>query len=162
MSQRRRLVEWSDPAEIANAARALSGLEFVQKMRSGEIPAPPIALLVGQTMEEAEKGRVVMTLRPDEHLYNPIGAVHGGAIATILDSVMGCAVHTCLPKGTAYTTLEIKVNYLRAATVASGAFRAEGRATHVGRRSAVAHGELVDSRGKTIATASTTCLVFEI
>lgn len=159
---RRRVVEWEDPKLGAHAAREMSGIELFRKLQKGEVPAPPISHLIGQTIEEVEEGRVVMALHPDEHLYNPIGTVHGGVIATILDSVMGCAVHTTLPKGRAYTTLEIKVNYLRAVLADSGQLRAEGKAIHVGRRSAVAEGRLLDANGRTVATASTTCLVFDI
>ena len=129
----------------------MSGIELFRKVQAGEVPAPPISLLIGQTIEEVEEGRIVMALHPDEHLYNPIGTVHGGVIATILDSVMGCAVHTMLPKGRGYTTLEIKVNYLRAALVESGQLRAEGKAIHVGRRSAVAEGRLTDAQGQVLA-----------
>ncbi len=159
---RRRVVEWEDPQRGALLARQMSGIELFRKVQTGEVPAPPISLLIGQTIEEVEEGRIVMALHPDEHLYNPIGTVHGGVIATILDSVMGCAVHTMLPKGRGYTTLEIKVNYLRAALVESGQLRAEGKAIHVGRRSAVAEGRLTDAQGRLVATASTTCLVFDI
>ncbi len=103
-----------------------------------------------------------MNLTPAEYHYNPIGTMHGGILATLLDSVMGCAVHTTLPRGRAYTTLEIKVNYVRAVTDASGELAAEGRVVHTGRRSAVAEGKVTDAKGRLCATASTTCLVFDL
>lgn len=161
-SRRERIVRWEDPLVVARMARELSGIELFRSLLAGGGAPPPISQLMGQTLEEVEEGRIVMKLVPGEHLYNPIGMVHGGAMATLLDSVMGCAVHTMLPKGRAYTTLEIKVNYLRAITVDSGAISGEGRAVHVGRRSAVAEGKAFDSAGKLVATASTTCMVFDV
>ena len=136
-------------------------LSFLRGLRDGKFPAPPITQTLGFTLAEVDHGRAVFTGEPQARHYNPIGTVHGGAIATLLDSVMGCAVHTTLPKGRAYTSLEIKVNFLRAVTVETGAISAEGRAVHVGRRSAVAEGKAFDSAGKLVATASTTCLVFD-
>lgn len=159
---RTRAVEWEDPRKVMLMARDLSGIELFRKLLAGEGAPPPIMKLVGQTLEEVEEGRVVMRLEAGEWLYNPIGTVHGGAIATLLDSVVGCAVHTTLPKGRGYTTLELKVNYLRPVTVETGSIRAEGRAVHVGRRSAVAEGKAYDAAGKLVATASTTCLVFDM
>ena len=103
-----------------------------------------------------------MELRPDESQYNPIGSVHGGIIATVLDSVMGCAVHTKLPVGRGYTTLEIKVNYLRAVRDASGVMRAIGTVIHLGRQTAMAEARLVDEHGKLYAQSTTTCMVFDI
>jgi uncharacterized protein (TIGR00369 family) len=105
---------------------------------------------------------VVMRLTPAEYHYNPIGTMHGGILATLLDSVMGCAVHSTLPKGRAYTSLEIKVNYVRAVTNESGELSAEGNVVHGGRRSAVAEAKVVDAKGRLCATASTTCLVFDL
>jgi len=149
---RSRTVTWSDPKTLAAMAREYAGLDLFRKLMAGDGFAPPIMGLLGQTLEEVDQGRVVMKLEAGEWLYNPIGTVHGGAIATLLDSVMGCAVHTTLPKGRAYTSLEIKVNFLRA----------EGRAVHVGQRSAVAEAKAFDGAGKLVATASTTCLVFDL
>ncbi len=103
-----------------------------------------------------------MRMPAGEYLYNPIGSVHGGALATLLDSVMGCAVHSTLPAGRGYTTLEIKVNYLRAVTEVSGCVTATGRVVHAGRRQAVAEASLADEAGRLCATASTTCLVFDL
>ncbi|MCB1546086.1 MAG: PaaI family thioesterase [Rhodoblastus sp.] len=159
---RTRIVHWNDPKALASYIREHSGLDVFRKLLAGEAASPPIMGLIGQTLEEVDEGRVVMKLEAGEWLYNPIGTVHSGAIATLLDSVMGCAVHTTLPKGRAYTSLEIKVNFLRGVTVETGAISAEGRAVHVGRRSAVAEGRAFDKAGKLVATASTTCLVFDL
>jgi uncharacterized protein (TIGR00369 family) len=162
LPSRSRTVTWSDPVPAARAVRGLSGLAALRAMIAGEVPPPPIIRLVGIRMLTAEPGVVTMAMEPGEYLYNPLGSVHGGAIATLLDSVMGCAVHTTLPTGRGYTTLEIKVNYLRAVTEATGTVSATGRVVHAGRRQAVAEARLVDGAERLLATASTTCLVFDL
>jgi uncharacterized protein (TIGR00369 family) len=103
-----------------------------------------------------------MRLTPAEYHYNPIGTMHGGILATLLDAVMGCTVHSTLQKGRAYTPLEIKVNYAHAVTNGSGELSAEGKIVHGGRRSAVAEGTVLDGKARLCATASTTCLVFDL
>ena len=160
--ERRRVVTWSDPKAAAQAGRRMAGLDYLRAMRDNGVAPPPVTRLLGIEMAEAEAGRVVMRLQPGEHLYNPLGAVHGGMIATLLDSVMGCAVHSTLPQGRGYTTLEIKVNFLRAVTEATGVVSAEGLVVQAGRQAAVAEGRLTDAAGKLYATASTTCLVFDL
>jgi uncharacterized protein (TIGR00369 family) len=159
---RSRTITWSDPAVTAGEGRGMAGLDYLLALKAGEMPAPPIILLLGIEIADVEAGRVVMTLVPGEHLYNPLGAVHGGAIATLLDSVMGCSVHSTLPKGRFYTTLELKVNYIRGITIETGQVSAEGKVVHCGRQSAVAEGRVTDGRGRILSTASTTCLVFEL
>ena len=159
---RRRIVTWSDPKPLAEAGQSMAGLGFLRGVLTGELPPPPVAGLLGFMLAEVDEGRVVMRLMPGEHLYNPLGTVHGGVLATLLDSVMGCAVQTTLPRGRGYTTLEIKVNYVRAVTEAVGELTAEGRVVHAGRRSAVAEAKVSDARGRLCATASTTCLVFDL
>jgi uncharacterized protein (TIGR00369 family) len=158
---RERTFAWSDPKLTADAASGMAGVDFLRGMRDGGVPAAPIAALVGLAIAEVEEGRVVMRLTPAEYHYNPIGTMHGGILATLLDSVMGCAVHSTLPKGRAYTSLEIKVNYVRGVTGDSGELSAEGKIVHGGRRSAVAEGKVVDAKGRLCASASTTCLVFD-
>jgi uncharacterized protein (TIGR00369 family) len=162
VEDRRRVVTWQDPKAAARAGRDMAGLDYLQAMVEGRLPPPPIVQLLGIRMVSVEPGLVRMDLPVGEYLYNPLGSVHGGAIATILDSVMGCAVHSVQPKGRGYTTLEIKVNYIRAITDAVGPVTAEGRVVHAGRSSAVADATLVDGAGKLYATASTTCLVLEL
>jgi uncharacterized protein (TIGR00369 family) len=159
--ERTRIVTWEDPLATAHAGAALSGIEFLRAVARGEIPAPPIALLLGFTLDEVEEGRVVFTAEPGEHHYNPIGVVHGGLAATLLDSAMGCAVHSRLPRGRGYTTLEIKVNYVRAIKRDSGRLRAEGQVVHVGGRVATAEGRLVDAGGELYAHATTTCMLLD-
>jgi len=157
---RTRTVTWEDPRALAAAARGLSGLEYLRKIVAGELPRPPISALMNFGLAELEEGRAVFTVEPAEYHYNPIGVVHGGLAATLLDSAMGCAVHSTLPAGAGYTTLEIKVNYVRPLTAETGEVRAEARVIHVGGRTATAEGRVVDRAGKLYAHATTTCIVF--
>ena len=142
--------------------RALSGLELLRGIRDGALPPPPICEIMAYHLVEVDEGRVVFRGTPDGRHYNPIGSIHGGFAATLLDSCMGCAVHTTLPAGTAYTTLEFKINLLRGMTDATGPVDAVGTVTRAGRRVAVADGRLVDSAGALLVTGSTTCLVFPL
>ncbi len=142
--------------------RTLSGLEFLTRIISGELPRPPIAGLLGFSLTEAEEGRVVFEAEPQRHHYNPIGSVHGGFAATLLDSCMSCAVQTKLPVGKGYTTLEFKVNLVRALTDETGPIRAEGTAIQVGSRVGTAEGRLIDASGRLYAHGTTTCLIFPI
>lgn len=157
---RTRTFTWEDPRPPAEAARGLSGLEYLRKIVTGELPRPPISAMMNFGLAELEEGRAVFTVEPAEYHYNPIGVVHGGLAATLLDSAMGCAVHTMLPPGAGYTTLEIKVNYVRALTAETGEVRCEGQVIHVGGRTATAEGKVLDAEGKLYAHATTTCLIF--
>lgn len=141
----------------------LSGLEQLRAAFDPERPerAPGIGKTLGFTVVEIEEGRVVFGGHPDESVYNPIGTVHGGYAATLLDSAVGCAVHSALKAGQGYTTLELKVAYHRPMTKNTGPVRAEGRVVQLGRRAAFAEGRLVDERGRLYATATSTLLVFE-
>lgn len=141
----------------------LSGLEQLRAAFDPERPerAPGIGKTLGFTVIEMEEGRVVFGGHPDESVYNPIGTVHGGYAATLLDSAVGCAVHSALKAGQGYTTLELKVAYHRPMTKNTGPVRAEGRVVQLGRRAAFAEGRLVDERGRLYATATSTLLVFE-
>lgn len=159
--ERRHTIEWQDPRATAAQGLSMAGLDYIRAIRDGRLPAPPIAKLIGFDISEVEEGRIVMTLRPGEQHYNPLGIVHGGVAATLLDSVMGCAVHSTLPAGTGFTTLEIKVNYLRAMTADTGVVRAEGTIVHAGRQTAVAEGKILDASGRVCAVASTTCLIMK-
>ena len=157
-----REVEYYDPRPPARAALAMSGLEYLLAIKAGEIPAPPITALMNMTLDRVEPGTAVFGLVPDESLYNPIGAVHGGAICTVLDSVAGCAVHSTLDAGWGYTSVEIKVNYIRGTTSDSSRLTATGVVRKAGSRIAFAEAEIVDEQGRLIATASSTLLVFEL
>ena len=162
MTTRSVLIEWEDADVTAQAGREMAGLDFLRALRDGHVPRPPVAALIGTELTEVDQGRIVMRMVPAEQHYNPLGTVHGGVIATLLDSVMGCAVQSTLEKGRGYTTLEIKVNYVRAVTKHTGTVSGEGRVVHAGRRSAVAEARLTDASGRLYATASTTCLVFDL
>ena len=140
---------------------SMTGLEQLQ----AAFGAGGAARGIGKTMDfhvvEMEEGRVVFGGEPDERVYNPIGTVHGGYAATLLDSAVGCAVHSRLKAGQGYTTLELKVAYHRAMTKDTGPVRAEGTVTHMGRRAAFAEGRLTDAKGRLYATATSTLLVFD-
>ena len=145
-----------------DVVRRLSGLEFIQGLGEGRFPRPPIATLMDFLPVEAERGRVVFEATPGEQHYNPLGSVHGGYITTLLDSCMGCAVHTELGPGQGYTSLELKVNFVRRVSAETGPVRAEGKVIHVGGQVATAEGRLVDADGRLLAHGTTTCLVFRL
>ena len=159
---RSRTVSWHDPAITALGAMERSGLETMRAIRDGELPAPPIAHLMQFDIVDLAEGRVEFSCVLDESVYNPIGVVHGGLVCTLLDTVAGCAVHTTLPQGMAYTSIELKVNYLRAVHATSGPLTAVGTVVKPGRRVAFSEGEVRDSAGRVVATASSSLLVFPI
>lgn len=159
---RQRNYSWGDPLVAASAASDRSGREILAAVMNGEIPGPPIAATLGFALLKVEEGRVVFGLDPEEWHYNPLGTVHGGVHATLLDSAMGCAIHTKLPAGRTYTTLEISVRYLRPITAGSGPLRCEGKIVSLGSRVATAQGEITDSKDRLVATSTTTCLLFDI
>ncbi|HEY8325056.1 MAG TPA: PaaI family thioesterase [Ktedonobacterales bacterium] len=160
-NRRERTIHWEDPmATPREAARhGLSGLEFLRAIRDGELPPPPIAALMGMTLATVEEGRVIFTVEPAEYHYNPIGVVHGGLAATLLDSAMGCAVQTLAPVGVAYTTLELKVNYVRALRSGMGVVSGEATVLHFGRQVALAEARVIGPDGKLYAHATSTCLI---
>jgi uncharacterized protein (TIGR00369 family) len=157
---RTRTITWEDPMFTAEKIRAMSGLQALRAVQSGELPPPPMAVLLGMSLAEVEEGRVVFTAQPTEFHYNPIGVVHGGLAATLLDSALGCAVHSTLPAGTGYTTLEIKVNYVRAVTRETCQLRCEANIIYQGGRTATAEGKVTDDQGRLYAHGTTTCMIF--
>jgi uncharacterized protein (TIGR00369 family) len=157
---RTRTFSWEDPAASAAAASRLSGLERMQAIVAGTFPPPPIAQLLAFEIVEVDSGRAVFAMEPAEWMYNPIGSVHGGIAATILDSCMGCAVHTTLEAGVGYTTADLQVRYIRAMGQETGRVLAEGRVVHSGRRTATAEGRLfVEADERLLAHASTGCVI---
>lgn len=156
---RARTITWEDPAVLADRLRAMSGIDSLRAVQIGELPSPPILRLMGIRLVEVSEGRVIFEVEPAEYHYNPIGSVHGGLAATLLDSAMGCAVQSMLPAGTSYTTLELKVNYLRPLTEGTGSVTGVGSVIHMGRRIATAEGRVTDAAGKLYAHATTTCLI---
>lgn len=161
-SERSRTVKWEDPRPGARRAKSLSGEAFFDKMRRGEIAAPPFVHLLGMEVFDSGKGRFTMTLEPQECHYNPMGCVHGGVISTLLDSVMSAAVHTALPAGQGYMTLEIKVNFLRPIFVQTGEVMAMGNVLAISHHVAAAEGKVVDVQGRVLATGTATCLIFDV
>lgn len=162
MSESSKTVTWHDPRPSASAALQLSGLDFLTQMTEGQIPPPPISQLLGFELVEVHEGDATFEIKPDDSHYNPIGVVHGGLALTLLDSAAGCAVHSTLPAGLAYTSLETKVNFLRGITSATGTLRAHGWVTKPGKRAAFAEADLRDADGTVYATASSTCLVYPV
>ncbi|MEV6702044.1 PaaI family thioesterase [Streptomyces sp. NPDC051453] len=138
----------------------MTGLELLRWMQDTDRDdVPSIGRLLGMRFDEVENGRIVMSLATNPDFANPLGTVHGGIAATLLDSVMGCAVHSTLPAGVGYTTLELKVNYIRAARTDGQKLTATGTIIHAGRRTATAEGKVLDDAGKLVAHATTTCII---
>ncbi len=156
---RTRTITWEDPLSVLERGKTMSGLEYLQALQAGELPPPPISVLIGMVITEVSEGHVVFTAEPAEYHYNPLGTVHGGIAATLLDSAMGCAVQSMLPHGGGYTTLELKVNYLRPMTSKTGTVYAEGKIIHVGGQTATAEARLMDASGKLYAHGTTTCIL---
>jgi uncharacterized protein (TIGR00369 family) len=160
-SARTRTFSWEDPAATASAGLKLAGLDYILAIVQGLLPPPPIAQLLGFQIIEAEEGRAVFAMEPAEWMYNPLGSVHGGVAATILDSCMGCAVHTTLPAGAGYTTTDLQVRYIRAIGDHTGRVLAEGKVVHSGKRTATAEGRLVvESDERLLAHGTAGCVVF--
>lgn len=167
------LARWQADGETARARRGeigvarpeqvagLSGMQVFEAMMAGRLPAPPIGITLDFLLVHVEPGVAVFQGRPGFAHYNPLGTVHGGWFATLLDSAVGCAVHSSLPAGKAYTTLELKINIVRALTDKVPLVRAEGRVVHGGNQVATAEGRLIGPDGKLYAHATTTCLVFD-
>jgi uncharacterized protein (TIGR00369 family) len=154
-----RTYEWHDNQLLVEASSGLDGLALMRAVLKGRLPGPPIAATMDMRMVEADAGRVVFAIEASGWHYNAIGSVHGGVYATVLDSAAACAVHTTLPAGVGYTSVDLSVKFLRAATRTSGVLRCEGVVVHAGRRTALATAQLTDAAGKLYATATSTCLI---
>ena len=160
VDSRSRTFAWEDPLAIRDAIGGLTGLEFIKAIFEGKLPPPPMAVTMNFEGAEAEEGKAVFISEPKEFLYNPIGVVHGGYAMTLLDSAMGCAVHTTLAAGDRYTSLETSVNFVRPITMETGRVRCEAVVVYRGGRVATAEGKLIaEATGKLLAHGSTTCLV---
>jgi uncharacterized protein (TIGR00369 family) len=140
-------------------APTLSGFDFLSGIVNGEIPPPPVLMLLGMRITEIAQGKVVFAVTPAEYHYNPLGAVHGGVISTLADSAMACAIQTTLPAGVMLTTIELKVNFLRALTADTGEVSCTGSVIHAGNRIATAEARVVDATGRLYAHATTTCML---
>jgi uncharacterized protein (TIGR00369 family) len=152
-------VTWSDPLAAFEEGKKLAPIEHLRAIRDGRIPDPPIARLLGMSLTRVEPGEAAFELTPAEHHYNPIGVVHGGIAFTLLDSAMGCCVQTLCAEGKGYTTLELKVNLVRAIALKTGPIRASAKIVHFGSRTATAEGRLEDAAGKLYAHGTSTCLI---
>lgn len=153
-------VQWQDPLASAAEGLTLSGLAYMEAVRDGSIPPAPIGVLMNMALDEVAEGRAVFSAEPGEEHYKPIGVVHGGFMATLLDSVAGCAVHTTLEQGEAYTTLTLEVKNLRPLTRDTGRVRAEGSVEYRGRRQATSDAKLyAEATGKLLASATSTCMI---
>lgn len=157
---RRRTHEWGDPMTAAGAARELDGITFLRQLLAGRFPPPPIAATLGFSLVSVEPGRAVFDIVPAEYHYNPIGSVHGGVYATMCDSACGCAVHSMLPAGAFYTSLDLSVKFIRPVTAGTGRLLCEGTVEHFGSRTALAVARLTDPDGKLYAQATSSCLIF--
>ena len=159
-SSRSRTIVWQDPVPTAAAGATMSGLEYMTAVVEGAVPPPPIAVVMRLRPIEIEEGRVVFEGEPGEEHYNPIGVVHGGYAATLLDSALGCAVHTTLPAGVAYTSLGLEAKYVRPITRDTGRVLCEASVVYRGRRQATSEGTLTAAdSGKVLATGTSTCMI---
>jgi uncharacterized protein (TIGR00369 family) len=156
---RSRTFTWEDPSELVNIGKTLGGLEYLRAIQSGELPSPPFARLLGVDLAEVSEGKAVFSMKPAEYHYNPLGSVHGGVTAALLDSAMGCAVHTLLQAGQWYTTVEIKINYLRPLSANTGIVYSTGQIIHMGNKIATAEGRVTDEAGKLYAHGTTSCIL---
>jgi uncharacterized protein (TIGR00369 family) len=159
---RSRTVQWENPLAAAALLPTMDGLDFLKGIGSGEIPQAPILRLLGVEPVRVDRGVAVFSVEPAEYHYNPLGIAHGGLLSTLCDTALGCAIHSLLPAGRGYTTLELKVNYTRPATARSGRLECEGRVLHLGTRSATAEARVVDADGRMYAHATTTCLLLDL
>ncbi|MCX4852911.1 PaaI family thioesterase [Streptomyces canus] len=159
---RTRTYQWEDPAVSAEAAGRMAGIDFLREVRAGRLPRAPISSTVDFALDEVEPGRAVFSLTPGEEHYNPIGSMHGGVFATLLDSAAGCAVQSLLPQGMAYTSLDLTVKFLRRVTVDTGPVRAIGTVINKGRQTALAQAQLVDEADRLLAHATSSCMLFPV
>jgi uncharacterized protein (TIGR00369 family) len=159
---RSRTFTWEDPTINAAQVGRIGGLELLRAMLAGEFPPPPVMKLLDMSRMEVAEGRVVVEMPPREFHYNPLGTVHGGMLATLLDTATGCAVHTTLSAGVGYTSMDLSVKYLRPVTVESGTLRCVGTVLQRGRRTALAEARLTDGSDRLVAHATSTCLLFDL
>jgi uncharacterized protein (TIGR00369 family) len=157
--ERSRTITWTDPAVTRQTATGQDGYERLRAIQRGELDPPPAARLLGMEIEDVQHGRTVFSLLADELHENPMGTMHGGVIAALVDTAMGCAVASNLSSDRGFTTLELKTNYLRPITTATGRIRAEGWVVHAGGRVVMTEARVTDDDGKLYAHATSTCLI---
>jgi uncharacterized protein (TIGR00369 family) len=159
-AERLRTYQWGDPAISAAAARQVDGLTFFREIAAGRLPIPPIMATLGLEAVSFEPGQAVFAFEPAEYHYNPIGSVHGGVYATVCDSACGCAVHTLLPAGAYYTSLDLSVRFIRPILATTGRLTCAGTVENIGSRTALATARLTNAEGKLFAHATSNCLIF--
>lgn len=159
MTEQQRLVTWQSPSLYINQMRQMSGTEYINAVRAGDMPVSPMLKLLDIHGREWHEGYALFTVVPQEFHYNPMGIAHGGLACALLDTAMAVAVMTMLPQGLGYVTLEIKINFTKPMLNESGEMRAEGRAIHVGSKTATADGRIIDANGVIYAHGTTTLLL---
>ena len=160
--QQSRTVTWHDPAPTVERGLSMPGIDYLKAMIAGELPPPPMARLMQFDLVDVEPGKVAVTCEPDASMYYPNGASHGGLVGTVLDSVAGLALHSTLPAGKGYTSIEIKVNYLKPVRLDAGPLSATGTVVKSGARVGFTEGVVTDATGKVVATATSTLLIFDL
>jgi uncharacterized protein (TIGR00369 family) len=160
MDQHTRTYSWPDPSELAVAGQSMAGLDFLRLLASGELGTTPMMATLNYDFIRVEEGHVEFECNTAEYMYNPIGVIHGGLAATLLDSAAGCAIHTLLPAGTGYTTVDLSVHYLRPITTGLGPLRAIGTVLNRGRRTALGNAEVRDGANRLLAHATSSCMLF--
>ena len=156
---RQRRYSWQDPTERWSKLGKLSGSDYLTDVLEGKAPKPPIAIALRLNLVEVSEGRVIYSGQPGEDFTNDVGSIQGGWVAALIDAAIGSAVHSALPQGVQYTTLELKVNYVRAITLESGKMHCIAETVHVGRTTSTAKASVKDAAGKLYAHATTTCLI---
>jgi uncharacterized protein (TIGR00369 family) len=162
LNARSRTYSWEDPAAALTALPRMPGVEALAAIGRGELPLPPVLEMTGIEPVDVGEGWITFALEPHETHYNPLGTVHGGVIATLLDSATGCAVHSVLPAGLGYASLDLMVKYLRPVTAATGRILATGTVLSRGSRTALAEAKLTDQRGRLMAHATSSCMIFDL
>lgn len=157
---RERTIRWEDPKAFVEASRGRSGLEVLRSVLEPGAHMPPIGVLMNFWIVEVNEGHVVFEGEPGEYHYNPIGIVHGGFALALMDSALGCSIHSALPADVGYASTDLQLRFVRPMTGETGRVRCEGRAVHVGRTTAIAEGRLTDAKGKLLATGTTACAIF--
>ncbi|MDF3027015.1 MAG: thioesterase superfamily protein [Fluviicola sp.] len=161
IKQRERMYSWGNPLEGVELSKNLSGLDYLLAIKRGEAPASPLMNTLDFSIGEIEEGKAGFYFEPQAFHYNPNGSVHGGVITAILDSAMGCALHSLLPKGMVYTTLELKVNFLKMVRAGAGKLTASGKIIHLGSKTALLEASLTDENGKKYAYGVSTCMLLK-
>jgi len=158
--KRTKIINWEDPMKGAAKAMGMDGIDYLKSIIMGIIPPPPIAMLLDMRLKDVKYGEAFFEVTPAEYHYNPIGMVHGGLLATMMDSAMGCAIQTTLKAGTGYSTVDLQVTYVKSAKIDTGLLICHGKIIHEGGKIGTAYAEVRDGNGNLYAHATTTCMIF--